>query len=140
MVVITIIYNTMLHVFTSSVKFVYKVARKCEHWCMGRKPLIIGETTKRVVQVLREHMEDQGVSGRELARLADMGATRCRDLLAGERPILVDELEAMSDALGLVGWKVLREAETSLPGALPTIDPETLGLAANDDERDRDMD
>lgn len=107
---------------------------------MGRKPLIIGDATIRVVMVLRERMDELGVSGRELARRSGLSATRCRDLLACERPILVDELEAMSDALGLVGWMVVREAETSLSGVLPTIDPEALGLAANDDERDRDTD
>lgn len=75
-----------------------------------------------------------------LERASGVSRMRATRTLNGERPMLVDELEAMSDALGLVGWVVVREAETSLSGALPTIDPEALGLAANDDERDRDTD
>ena len=74
-----------------------------------------------------------------LERASGVSRMRATRTLNGERPMLVDELEAMSDALGLVGWMVVREAETSLSGALPTIDPEALGLAAKDDERETDQ-
>ena len=77
---------------------------------------------------------------RRLSNDADVSLSRLHAVLNAERSMTVGDLESIAEVLGLVGWKVLREAEESLPAPLRTIDPEALGLAANDDERDRDMD
>lgn len=61
-------------------------------------------------------------------------------MLAVTRPMTVDDLDDMCAALSLVTWRVVKEAEGSLSAPLRTIDPKELGLAAKEDERDRDQD
>lgn len=50
------------------------------------------------------------MSLRKLSRLSGVKLTRLGDILRRGRPMSVGELEGIAQALGLVGWKVLREA------------------------------
>ena len=107
---------------------------------MGTKPILPGELDAALAEVLVRELSVRGWSQSELARRTGISQPRVHRMLAVTRPMTVDDLDDMCAELGLVTWRVVKEAETSLSGALPTIDPEALGLAANDDERDRDMD
>ena len=107
---------------------------------MGTKPNPVGMIDRELAEILNRVLGERGMSEAELARRAGLSQPTVHRMLATTRPMSVDDLDLMCEALGLVTWKVVREAETSLSETLPTIDPEALGLAANDDERDRDMD
>ena len=107
---------------------------------MGTKPNPVGMIDRELAEILNRVLGERGMSEAELARRAGLSQPTVHRMLAMRLPMSVDDLDLMCEALGLVTWMVVREAETSLSETLPTIDPEALGLAANDDERDRDMD
>lgn len=106
---------------------------------MGRRALDIGELNERTIDIIKARLGVLGMSGRELGRRANIKPSRMRSLLAAAQPLTVNELEQICNAVGLLDWAVLREAGEEDADALPTIDPEALGLAAKDDERETDQ-
>ncbi|RTE47925.1 hypothetical protein [Actinobaculum sp. 352] len=104
---------------------------------MGTKAEI-GTLNRSVVDIFLREMNRQGLSFRALAERSGVPLTRLHAKMRCERALLVEEINSIADALGLVGWQVMREAETavaakrsdSVSDPIPTIDPEAMGLAA----------
>lgn len=97
---------------------------------MGRKALEVGPISSHVANTLAGRREDIGISLRDLGEKAGINYMRIRRVLAAERVMTVDELESLADALGLVGWKIMREAEEAVMGDL--LGPDGFRLAALD--------
>lgn len=81
---------------------------------MGRESLTRGPVGAAVVADLNVALGGSGMSRRALARAAGLKETRLRDVLANGRPMLIDELNVVAEALGLVGWEVMRDAEAAV--------------------------
>ena len=77
---------------------------------MGRQALEVGELSKTVAKLLESARDEQGVSYRELQQRSGINRMRAQRILTEERPFTVDEVDEIAQALGLVGWKVVREA------------------------------
>lgn len=71
---------------------------------------------RAIALILKERAEFLGKSERALALETSVSRWRVNDVFTMKRPILVNELEELADALGLVGSSVMREAERSLKG------------------------
>lgn len=69
---------------------------------------------RAIALILKERAEFLGKSERALALETSVSRWRVNDVFTMKRPILVNELEELADALGLVGSSVMREAERSL--------------------------
>ena len=65
--------------------------------------------------MLSEQQKLSGVSLRELSRLSGVKLTRLGDVLKRGRAATAGEIERISEALGLEGWKVLFAAQTGRP-------------------------
>lgn len=102
---------------------------------MGRKALDVGPLSLRVARILQTRKDELGLSDYALAELSGVPRLRLRRAITGERPFLVDDLEATALALGLVPWHVMREAEGGVP-AVDAIDVGDRDLAQADDTRD----
>lgn len=88
-----------------------------------RTALSSGEIGAKVVTILVTALEDSSMSQRGLARASGVKLTRLGDVLRRGAAITVHELDDISRALGLVGWQVLREAETSVSGTRRHLAP-----------------
>lgn len=69
---------------------------------------------RAIALILKERAEFLGKSERALALETSVSRWRVNDVFTMKRPILVNELEELADALGLVGSSVMHEAERSL--------------------------
>lgn len=107
---------------------------------MGTKPILPGELDAALAEIIVRELEVRGWSQSELARRTGISQPRVHRMLAVTRPMTVDDLDDMCAELGLVTWRVVKEAEESLSAPLRTIDPKELGLAAKEDERETDQD
>lgn len=81
---------------------------------MGTNPLEAGDLGRKVAKILQTRREELDLSPYRIAAMTGISRMRITRTLSGERPMLVDELDLIADALGLVGWRVLREAEEAL--------------------------
>jgi len=68
------------------------------------------EFTDRVVAILRARADDLGLSYRALADRSGVSKSKLQAVFTGERDILLPDLDAVADALGLVGWQVVKAA------------------------------
>lgn len=100
---------------------------------MGRQSVEPGNVSQRVVDILSAALAESDMSQRGLAEKANINRGRVQRTLNGERPITVDELEKLAEALGLVGWVVLRHAEQPELDVLETIQGGGVGLNAQPD-------
>lgn len=90
------------------------------------------ELDAKVAQILDAALKESDLSLRRLAEASGVKLTRLGDVLRRGRAITTGELEAVARALGLVPWKVLKEAEEvasalDVEGAVPDVD--TAGAA-----------
>lgn len=81
---------------------------------MGRKSLDVEEVDRRLVAILQARMDALGISRRQLASLSAVTRGRLDYVMTMQRPLLVNELDDVCNALGLVPWQVMREAECSV--------------------------
>jgi lambda repressor-like predicted transcriptional regulator len=79
---------------------------------MGKQSLQQNYVDEAVSAILSSSMEDRTFSLRELSRKSGVKLTRLGDVLRRGKPMTIGELEDIAAALGLVPWKVLRQAET----------------------------
>lgn len=115
------------------------------HWnngTMGTKASEPGRLSQELARILTNHRLAQGISENELAKKCGVPQTTLNKLLAGRRPFYVDQLEAISDSLGLVAWKVMREAESAptlsvVPDSLEGLDETDLAAHTGDKETDQ---
>ena len=84
--------------------------RICDHLFMGN-PLLPEAIDAHVAATLNSALEKSGKSLRWLSRESGVKLTRLGDVLRRGRAITVGELDSLASALGLVGWKVMKEAE-----------------------------
>lgn len=71
-----------------------------------------------VAKILRNKMKDLGYSLRKVEEISGVSKTTVARIVNGESDYSVNNLAAISRALGLVPWKVLKQAETSLAESL----------------------
>ena len=62
-------------------------------------------------QVVRRHRLGAGLSQEELAERSGLHWTYVSQVERGRRNVSVDALRRIGDALGVPGWRLLREAE-----------------------------
>lgn len=80
------------------------------------------------------------MSYRVLEEKSGVSKTKIHAILNNERDIRLPDLIALCEAVGLVPWKVLKEATAKLSAATPTLKgPEEYGLAAHTGEREIDQ-
>lgn len=70
-----------------------------------------------IARLLSEQQMPSGVSLRELSRLSGVKLTRLGDVLKRGRAATAGEIERISEALGLEGWKVFLAAQSGRPYA-----------------------
>ena len=70
-----------------------------------------GELDAEVAGILASKMEELTISLRELSRQSGVKLTRLGDILRRGRPATVSEVNAVAAVLGLVGWRVVQDAE-----------------------------
>jgi transcriptional regulator with XRE-family HTH domain len=68
-----------------------------------------------VVDEVRRRMTARGMSQTALARAAGMPPTLLHRVMAGERQLQLDEVEALADALGVRPHFLIRSASTHVP-------------------------
>lgn len=71
------------------------------------------------------------MSIRGLEAASGVNRGRVYAVLTDEQPILMDELEALAQALDLIGWQVVYEAETGEP-YVAVLEADDFALAAKD--------
>lgn len=81
---------------------------------MGTKPNPVGMIDRELAAILNRVLSERGMSEAELARRAGLSQPTVHRMLAMKRPMSVDDLDLMCEALGLVTWMVVREAEQNL--------------------------
>ena len=109
---------------------------------MGKKSVGADELSLAIARILNAAKEECGVGFRGLEERSGVQRLRIQRCFNGERPFLVDDVEAIANALGLKASAVVREAEDSLEVVEPsvTFDPRKLGLAAQEDYSDDESD
>lgn len=70
-----------------------------------------GKLDAEVADILASKMEELTISLRELSRRSGVKLTRLGDILRRGRPATVSEVNAIAAELGLVGWRVVQDAE-----------------------------
>lgn len=102
---------------------------------MGQRAVSRGKLTDELVKIIVKEQEKLGVSSATLAEKVNLSEAVISRIRAGKRPLYVEELESLAQALGLRGSQVFREAEQALAAS---VDPVTLAweIAANPDAYD----
>lgn len=88
---------------------------------MGQKAIEAGPLSLRIAQIIRRRKEEVAISDYVLADMSGVPRQRLRRAMVGDRPFLVDDMEAVATALGLIPWMVMREAEESLDDQEATV-------------------
>lgn len=103
---------------------------------MGSRALGLSSVDSTAAVLLEEARQERGVPKDVLAERCGVRPTRLRTILSRSRPMTLGELDAIASALGLVGWKVLRQAEegdtlaSPRPASpSPTTGPSATGVA-----------
>lgn len=103
---------------------------------MGQKALEAGDLDREIGRLLEEAAKERDMSHRQLAAVSGVSRARIDRVLAGVRPIYASEIQALADALGLVAWKVVQQAEegdtlasSRLLSPSPATGPSATGVA-----------
>ena len=103
---------------------------------MGTKSLEVGPPTLAVLSVTNRRVVASGVRRATIEASAGISHNRLAVILRGDRPMTVDELVRICEAIGVSAAAVLREAEEMLstaPPALPAdVDPWALAAQARE--------
>lgn len=103
---------------------------------MGKKALVLGPVGLRCIKILQTHAEAQKITNAWIAEQVELSESTISRVFNGMRALTVDELDAVADAVGLIGWEVLREAEepatnvVAFPRPVPTLSEDDLRDAA----------
>ena len=73
--------------------------------------LIAARLDAEIARLLSDQQKLSGVSLRELSRRSGVKLTRLGDILRRGRPATVSEVNAIAAELGLIGWRVMQDAE-----------------------------
>lgn len=76
-----------------------------------------GKLDAEVADILASKMEELTISLRELSRRSGVKLTRLGDILRRGRPATVSEVNTVAAELGLVGWRVVQDAERRIADA-----------------------
>lgn len=77
-------------------------------------PLNLAKIDAEIAAQLDSKLGESSLSLRQLSEKSGVKLTRLGDVLRRGRPMTVGELEAISRTLGLIGWRVMRQAEDAL--------------------------
>jgi len=83
---------------------------------MGTRPLATGPRTAALADFISYAMEEVGVSRSRLEELADISHNRLAVLLRGERPMTIEELSRICDAIGMRPSRALDAVESAVNG------------------------
>lgn len=78
---------------------------------MGQKPLEQGPIGDRAALILRGIAQTQGIPNDQIASETGLSESTISRTFNLKRVMTLPELESISKALGLLAWKVVREAE-----------------------------
>lgn len=81
---------------------------------MGKRPLDVTTFTLEVASLLEKARIESGQSYKALAPKCEVGHTRLREVLTGEKSMTVAELERIAHEFGLRAWEVARQAEEAV--------------------------
>lgn len=98
---------------------------------MGKKALGLGPVGLRCIAILQEHAAAQKITNAWIAEQVELSESTISRVFNGLRALTVDELDAVADALGLVGWQVLREAEEPAHNVVEFLAPSVSSIAAH---------
>lgn len=96
---------------TNIVKWLLQVLFASANMDRMGNALSSGELDAEVADILAAKMEELTISLRELSRRSGVKLTRLGDILRRGRPATVSEVNAIAAELGLIGWRVMQEAE-----------------------------
>lgn len=101
---------------------------------MGSKPLATGPRSEALAAFIVYALEEAGMSRARLEERASISHNRLAVLLRGERPMTIEELIRICDALGIRPSRALDAVEEAIPEASggPTSVPPEWELAAQD--------
>lgn len=103
---------------------------------MGREAIAVGNVSKAIAAILDEARIKRGLSYTDLERRSQIGWKTISRILQQKRAISVDELNGLSEALGLRASEVYCKAELVLD---PTLTYPTYTLAADNQWRDPEL-
>lgn len=81
---------------------------------MARKPAEMTEVEQRAITILRDSFEQSKMTHGELAEKVGVARTTILKTFAGSRATYLSEFEGIAKALGLIPWRVMRQAEDEL--------------------------
>lgn len=81
---------------------------------MAKTKLENGPLSAAILRILREAAEDRGWTYTELSAHSVIKRTRCYHVMRGERAMTLTELNQLCEALDLVPWRVVKQAEETL--------------------------
>lgn len=91
--------------------------RICEGVLMGSGKLQPDLVGKQVAAILLAALEKSDITQNRLSEISGVKITRLGDVLRRGRVITVTEVNSIAKALGLVGWQVMRTAESAVRAA-----------------------
>lgn len=97
---------------------------------MGQKSLEADALSIAIACILDRSKDEQGISFRELEERSGVSRARTQRCMKGERPFMIDDVEAIASALGLKASAVVREAEDSL--ALSIVSEPAVNMGQDD--------
>jgi len=81
---------------------------------MGTRPLATGPRTAALADFISYAMEEVGMPRSRLEDVADISHNRLAVLLRGERPMTIEELSRICDAIGVRPSRVLDAVESAV--------------------------
>lgn len=81
---------------------------------MGTRPLATGPRTAALAALISYAMEEVGMPRSRLEKVADISHNRLAVLLRGERPMTIEELSRICDALGVRPSRALDAVESAV--------------------------
>ena len=103
-----------------------------------------GKLNDSLVKLLVERAENEGIAAKAVAQRSGLSESTISRTFAGNRVMNVNEFEQIALAIGLVPWRVMREAERphlSIVSEQPTtFDPAAYGLALQEDYSNEEAD
>lgn len=112
MFVVANAYASSMFAVVNIVKLTCVTSFACANIERMGNALIAARLDAEIARLLSEQQKLSGISLRELSRLSEVKLTRLGDILKRGRAATAGEIERISKALGLDGWKVLFAAQT----------------------------
>ena len=107
---------------------------------MAQKSLILGPIGKCAVGILVDAINNQDVVRGRIAEAVGISEATLSRTLNFDRPPTIDDFNGIAAALGLHGWKVLREAEALFESEGATVVEVDFGRVAAKRDKDGPLD